>query len=84
MIKNIAIVVLILMVAAVSVFSFQKASLADKSEKKAIALTNELVEMSKKAERLKKMAEEQAAKAIEAEANAMIMVKNLEDCNNGK
>lgn len=80
MIKNIVIVILLFIVATVCIYALQKAKDTDKVVGKLRDLTVELTEERERADRLKLIAEQQAVKATNAEADALIMAQALEKC----
>ena len=78
--KKIILGISLVLFVAMSVFAFVQGQEAKKLQEKIIIVQSELSEQTKRAERLKTIAEQQAAKAVDAEAQVVLLKEQLENC----
>ena len=78
--KNIILAILAILLVFVSAFAVMKHQDAQKADARAVALTVEAREYAVRAEKLKQNAEKEAAKAVDAQAQTMILKEQLEAC----
>lgn len=78
--KNIAIGIVALLLIGTIIFAIAKSGEARKHEERARFITQEMQEMELKAERMKTLAEMEAVKSVDAQAQAMVLSEALKNC----
>ena len=70
----------LLVLAGTAYFAFSQSQEVEKSNAQAVALTKEIQQQEQRVARMKEIAEQMAAKAVDAEAQEMITKEKLEQC----